>query len=630
MKILITGATGLVGRRLVDDRLRRGDAITALSRSASKARERLPEAVEIVEGDPTAPGEWQRAVDGQDAIVHLAGAGVADKRWTPSYKRLLFTSRVDSAHQLVEAVRTAAEPPTVFVGASAVGWYADAGDAVIDESTERNAGDFFGDLCGAWEGAAAPARELGVRTVHLRIGLVLDPGGGLVGQLAPIFRLFLGGPIGLGRAWMPWVHWADVVGLVDHALRTPGLDTSMNATAPNPVRNAELSRALGAALGRPSLAPVPPPMLRVVLGELGRYANASQRVVPRVARETGYAFHHEDVHEAMRSLFAPDAGAPDPAEGPQPPSSLARGPGRPVVDPDGGPRPRRPIRLVAVPLEHGLLDHGRMPAGAVAACRAAAAAGTRVVIATGRPPRGTRAAVEAAGTGATVIACNGALIWDHAVGGPVHHEPLDAGTARAVVAAVREADPECLVGLERLDRWYTDRPPGEDGAGPAPDETGPLERFLDEPLTQVDVLTRADGTAAVRTALDRLLGEGRIARFERPGGLFQVTSPRADKGIALQRIARADGLERAEVMAVGGGLHDAGMVEWAGFSAALGDAPAPVRRLATVVVPDRDDGGLARALARYVVSAAGPAAEAAEAAAAGGAADDEDDASAEP
>ncbi|MHC4808797.1 MAG: TIGR01777 family oxidoreductase [Planctomycetota bacterium] len=612
MRLFITGATGLLGRRLVADRLARGDEIQVLSRDATRARGRLPEAVGVVEGDPSHPGPWQQAIDGQDAVIHLAGAGIADRRWTPSYKRLLQTSRIDSSHQVVEAIRQADVRPRVLVAASAVGFYGDGGDAELDERSPVEIGDFLGDLCHAWEQASAPARDLGVRVVHLRIGLVLAPEGGMLGQLVPIFRLCLGGPIGRGRAWMPWVHWADVVGLIDHALRTGQIDGPMNATSPRPVRNAEFSRALGRALGRPSLLPVPPPALRLALGELARHAMASQRVVPRRALATGYRFAHGEIDEAMRSVFTPGAGAVDPAEGPQPPSHLDGGPDAVAADASdrepsiAGP----PIRMLAVPLEGGLLVSGRMPAGAIAACRAAAESGCRVVLASGRPPRAARPAAAAIGVVDTLIACNGALIWDLAGEQAIHHEPLDAATAAAAVAAVRAASPESFVGIERLDAWYTDRVPEtlqaeagtEAGDAAMPSEIGPLPQWLRQPVTQLDILVPADDVAEVRRVLDPLVSARRLARFERSGGLFQLTHPRAEKAVALQRLARDAGVPREQVMAVGCGRHDAGMIEWAGLSVATADAPESVRRLARVVVPDRAGGGVARAVARYVVS----------------------------
>lgn len=616
MRLFITGATGLLGRRLVADRLARGDAIQALSRDGARARRRLPEAVGIVEGDPGHPGSWQGAIDGQDAVIHLAGAGIADRRWTPSYKRLLHTSRIDSSHQVVEAIRQADVRPRVLVAASAVGFYGDGGDAELDERSPVAAGDFLGDLCHAWEQASAPARALGVRVVHLRIGLVLDPGGGMLGQLVPIFRLCLGGPIGRGRAWMPWVHWADVVGLIDHALRTGDLDGPMNATSPKPVRNAVFSRALGRALGRPSLLPVPPPALRLALGELARHATASQRVVPSRALATGYRFAHGEVQDAMDSLFTPGAGAVDPNDGPPPLSHLDPGPEAAGAGVDGAEAVSRitgpPIRMLAVPLEGGLLDRGRMPAGAIAACRAAAESGCRVVLVSGKPPRSARPAAAAIGVVDTLITCNGALVWDLAREQPLHHEPLDAATAAAAVAAVRAASPACFVGIERLDAWFTDRVPealqaeaeaeSEGGVAAMPSEIGPLPQWLRQPVTQVDILVPADDVAEVRRVLDPLVSARRLARFERSGGLFQLTHPRAEKAVALQRLARDAGVPREQVMAVGCGRHDAGMIEWAGLSVATADAPESVRRLARVVVPDRAGGGVARAVARFVVS----------------------------
>lgn len=286
MRMFVTGATGLVGRRLVEDRVARGDAVVALTRSADSARRRLPDSVEVVEGDPSIPGPWQAAVAGCQAVVHLAGANVGDRRWTPSYKQIIIDSRIDSTHQVVEAIRMA-EPgdrPVVLLAASAVGWYPPkSGDRILLEDAAPQPGDFFSDLARAWEGSAVPVRELGVRLVHLRTGLVLDERGGIVDSLRRIFRLFIGGPIDLGRAWMPWIHWRDVVGLIDHGLRTSAVDGPMNLVSPEPVRNAAFSRALGRAIGRPSWLPVPSPALRIVLGEFGRYAAASQRVRPGVA-----------------------------------------------------------------------------------------------------------------------------------------------------------------------------------------------------------------------------------------------------------------------------------------------------------------------------------------------------------
>lgn len=615
MRLFVTGGTGLVGRRLVADRLARGDEVVVLSRERRRAVDRLGAAdgLHIVEGDPTVPGPWQREIDGSDAIVHLAGAGVADRRWTPSYKRQIAESRIDSGHQLIEAMRAADQPPRVLVTASAIGIYPAAGDAELAEDGPINRGDFLGDVCVAWEAASAPARAMGTRVVALRFGIVLDPEGGLVGKLAPIFRAFLGGPIGFGRAWTSWIHWADAVGLVDHALRTESVDGPMNATSPGSVRNGPFSRALGAALGRPSLFPVPTPMLRVVAGEFGRYAAASQRVVPRVAESSGYEFVHRDVTPAMASLFTAEAGGREPGLGPQPVSALAVPPPVESEPEPGAPvaGPEHPIRLVALAYEGGLHDPaGRVSAGAVAACRVAASS-AGIVVATGRPPRAIDPFVRSLGTGGISITCNGALVWDHEQSAARHHEPLEAEVAAEVATAVRAAGPGTLVAVERLNRWFTDRAPDDAAIAEAigePDGVGPLESLFAEPVTQLDLLVPADELDAVRAALDRLVADGRIARFERSGGLLQVTHPRAEKAIALQRIARAAGIEREAVLALGAGLHDSGMVEWAGYGVALAGAPSLVRRIADAVVESRSDGGVARALTRFVMAGDRPVA----------------------
>jgi uncharacterized protein (TIGR01777 family) len=307
MRVLITGGTGLVGRRLVVDRLDRGDVVRVVTRSAARAAEILPPDranLEIVSGDPRAPGPWQKAVDGCDAVVQLAGAGVADRRWSAARKRVIVRSRIDSTHQLVEAFDAAANRPSVLVGASAVGWYGDTGDRETSEDAEPAVGDFFGDLVVRWEREAARAASDVTRVVHARIGLVLDVRGGLLRSLLRPFRLCVGGPIGRGRQYMPWIHWRDLVGLVDHVLGDAAAQGPFNCTAPNPVTNRDFSRALGRALGRPSVLPVPGFALRLALGEFARYAMMSQRVVPSRALASGYVFTYPEIGSALASLLS--------------------------------------------------------------------------------------------------------------------------------------------------------------------------------------------------------------------------------------------------------------------------------------------------------------------------------------
>lgn len=305
MRLFITGATGLIGRRLVDDRLERGDQVLALSRNKKRASRTLDadahENLDVVEGDPTAPGDWQTHVDDCDAVVHLAGAGVTDRRWTSAYKDLLVGSRVDSTRHVVEALKTAHDRPGTFVCSSACGYYGATSEAAVDEGA-GSGNDFLARLAVQWEEQAQAAESLGVRVVRLRTGVVLDERGGALPKMAAPFRLFMGGPVGSGRQYLPWVHHRDVIGLIDLALREPRVTGPLNVTAPAPVTNREFSATLGAALNRPSWLPVPPLMLRLALGELATYAMMSQRIIPAKAQANGYRFLFPSIRAALEDL----------------------------------------------------------------------------------------------------------------------------------------------------------------------------------------------------------------------------------------------------------------------------------------------------------------------------------------
>jgi hypothetical protein len=302
MKILVTGATGLIGRRLVEDRLGRGDEVTAVSRSAARAKGLLGTRVRIVEGDPTATGPWQRSVDGCDAVVNLAGAGVAERRWTAAWKREIVRSRIESTRRVVEAIAAAARRPGVLVSASAVGYYGDRGDEPLDE-TAAPGDDFLARLGVEWEAEARRAEASGVRVVLLRTGIVLDPRGGALRGMLPAFRMMVGGPVGSGRQYWPWIHWRDEVGLARLALAEPALRGPINLAAPGAATCREFARALGSVLHRPAVLPMPVPALRIVLGEMARYVAASLRVVPAAALRHGYAFLFPELRPALEDLL---------------------------------------------------------------------------------------------------------------------------------------------------------------------------------------------------------------------------------------------------------------------------------------------------------------------------------------
>jgi uncharacterized protein len=294
--VFVTGATGLIGRSLCEALRRRGDQVTALTRRPGAA---LPPGVRLVQGDPAQAGPWIEALGRADAVVHLAGEPVAGGRWNPERKARLVASRLDSTRRVAEAV--AAGGPTVLVQGSATGFYGDRGDELLDEGAAPGRG-FLADLAVRWEAAAAPAAAR-ARVVLVRTGLVLAREGGALPALARPFRLFAGGPLGDGRAWQPWIHLADELGLLLLALDDGRASGPLNAVAPAPVRQAELARTLATVLHRPALFPVPELALRLAVGELAGVLLASQRVVPSQAVALGYRYRFPTLGPALRDLL---------------------------------------------------------------------------------------------------------------------------------------------------------------------------------------------------------------------------------------------------------------------------------------------------------------------------------------
>jgi hypothetical protein len=296
--VLVTGATGLVGRAACAALVERGHAVTAVSRAPGAAA-RLAAGVRLVAGDPAEPGPWQDALAAADACLHLAGEPIAEGRWTAAKKRRIRESRVRSTENVAAVVRE--RGPKVLVSGSAVGFYGSRGDEVLDE-TSAGGDDFLADVCRAWEAAAAPARER-ARVVLLRTGIVLAREGGALPRLVRPFRLFAGGPIGDGAFWQPWIHLADQVGLALLALEDARAEGPLDATAPEPARNRDLARAIGQALGRPSALRTPAFAVQLALGELASAVLASQRVVPAKALALGYRFRFPDLDGALRDLL---------------------------------------------------------------------------------------------------------------------------------------------------------------------------------------------------------------------------------------------------------------------------------------------------------------------------------------
>lgn len=297
-RVLVSGASGFIGGALCAALPASGYEPVRLVRRAARG------AGEIA-WDPAAGALDPALLAGIDAVVHLAGAGIADARWTPARKHEITDSRVRSTGLLARAMAACERPPAVLVSASAVGWYGDRGDEVLDESSAPGTG-FLAGVGRAWEAAAAPAAAAGIRVAHPRIGVVLAPGGGALAQLLPLFRLGVGGPLGDGRPWWSWITLDDLVAALVHAIRREDVRGAFNAVAPEPARNAEFARALGRVLGRPAFLPAPAFALRLALGrELAdEVLLASQRVRPGVLLRTDFRFRDPTLEAALRRLLA--------------------------------------------------------------------------------------------------------------------------------------------------------------------------------------------------------------------------------------------------------------------------------------------------------------------------------------
>ncbi|MFD9598214.1 TIGR01777 family oxidoreductase [Kitasatospora sp. NPDC059973] len=301
MRIAVTGSTGLIGSTLVRSLLADGHEVVRLVRHRSRTGPR-PDGTTAIGWNPLL-GQVDRAgLAGVEAVVHLAGAGVGDRRWTDAYKREIRESRVLGTETLAVAIAELDKPPRVFVSASAVGYYGQTGDRVIDEDSPAG-DDFLAEVCVEWEASARPAERAGIRVVHPRTGLVLSAAGGAGGRLFPLFRLGLGGRLGDGRQYWSFISLADEVAALRFLIDRDDLSGAFNLSAPEPVTNAELTAALGRVLKRPTPFPVPEAALKTVLGELAVEVTGSHRVVPRRLLEAGFRFEHPDVDSAVRAAL---------------------------------------------------------------------------------------------------------------------------------------------------------------------------------------------------------------------------------------------------------------------------------------------------------------------------------------
>ena len=296
MNILVTGASGLIGRPLVSHLQSKGHTVvSAVRRQPRDASERR--------WDPATGHLDENFFDGINAVIHLAGAGIGDKRWSDSYKREILESRTKGTRLLAEGMARAANRPTVFLSGSAIGIYGARGDERLDE-TSTHGSDFLADVCEQWEAAAAPARDAGIRTVFLRTGIVLSKDGGALKKQLPIFQLGAGGRFGDGRHWQSWIAIDDEIGAIEHLL-TSTLSGPVNLTAPNPVTNADFTKTLAKVLRRPSLLPIPSFGPKLLLGtELAKaLLFTGQRVEPAALQRDGFTFRYTTLEAALRGIL---------------------------------------------------------------------------------------------------------------------------------------------------------------------------------------------------------------------------------------------------------------------------------------------------------------------------------------
>ena len=295
-KALVTGATGFVGKRLCKIL----PTTNVLTRSPEHAPAELSGAA-CFRWDPSGGPPPPEALEGCDAVFHLAGEPVAEGRWNKAKKQRIRDSRVVGTNHLIDGLRGMEQPPQVLVSASAVGYYGSRGDEVLKEDSAP-ADDFLAEVCQEWESAALNAEEFGMRVVTIRIGLVLGSTGGALAKMLPLFKLGAGGRLGNGRQWVPWIHVNDLARLFVFAAESASLNGAVNGVAPHPVSNREFTKALGHAVRRPTIFPAPALALRLGLGEFANILLASQRVEPRAALGAGFEFHYRAIESALANL----------------------------------------------------------------------------------------------------------------------------------------------------------------------------------------------------------------------------------------------------------------------------------------------------------------------------------------
>jgi len=301
-KIIITGGTGSIGQKLVKELTVRGDEIIVFTRDPENAKKKIANSNKYVKWDYERLNDWMNELNGVDIVVHLAGANLGAKRWNEEYKKHAYDSRIISTRNLVEAIKSVDAKPKTYICASAVGIYGDRYDEMLNESSSLG-NDYLANLCIDWEKEAQKVEQYGVRRVSVRTGLVLMKDEGVLKQLLLPFKLFIGGHLGNGRQWFPWIHVDDIVGIYLHSIDNETVSGSINAASPGIVTNKEFSKTLGKVLTRPALFPVPKITLKIISGELGNYITDSQRISVEKIIEAGYEFKFKTLENSLKKII---------------------------------------------------------------------------------------------------------------------------------------------------------------------------------------------------------------------------------------------------------------------------------------------------------------------------------------
>ncbi|MFO0828863.1 MAG: TIGR01777 family oxidoreductase [Phycisphaerales bacterium] len=595
MRVLVTGATGSIGRRLVPALLARAatrdDRIAVVTRRPRDARRLFGGDVEVIAGNCAIPGPWQQAIDGADVVVHLAGAGVADRRWSRRHRELIETSRVESTHHVVNAIEDAKDRPHTLVSASATGFYGDVGDELAHEGFPAGKG-FLADVCVRWEAEAQKAAAFNVRVVRARIGLVMDERGPALRRMLPWFRAGFGAVIGNGRQRVPWIWHGDCVAAILRCIDRRSLEGAVNIAGPGPCTQRIFAKAVAKAVGRPLIVRVPWIALRVAFGGIADELVRSQGVLPRTLLADGFVFKAPTIEACMAELLREDEAAAEPKSSTRSERKAAASlpkPSRP---------PSRPRLLV---VSSALVDDGgQRRAGVREAVRLASSRGCAVVIAgDDRGPVLGPLLVDPL-LHPISIAANGAVLWNHREGRAVFADRIEPATVGAISLALRRSAPSATIVFEG-EEWIASE--AEEIAG-----FGRVNLRLNggelppKPCVRVHVVGAPDVVAAARASLEGpFWRERKVTLFARGATLLTIAAPLVDRAVAAQRIARRLGASRDETMTLVTDEHDVGLADWSGFCVASAEAPASVRRLAGAVL-DASDDPLGEAVRRFVAA----------------------------